>query len=701
MYNNEIADAIRENNHGNKSNTRRVLSVVNENGYEYDVSEIIIETLAEMGVNTPSLASVCNKIGQLTLRKVNLENAYDNRQTVKIGMDLVHIAAEHGLCYADKEGVGSEAPWHIYLDGDFSTWAETISPKKLKPAISDTPYEWTSQTLYYGDGQEIDIVKKARRYKMLHHYKLDGNNGNQEWYDALNRLNRQGFKVNEELLEVACAGHPYLDTVEEGPVFNKKVIASKSRTTAQTRVIEEAKERVGKTSYWLYQMDTRGRAYTVQSRLSPMGIDLSKALLRFSEPKQIDLDHFKWNCANHAGEDKLSFQGRIKWFDDNQEELYKIGCGEVTDLFESVGEKEKKSKWQFLAFCMEWVKIRDYLDEYGIIEGFKSGLLSGSDGTNQGLQIISMLAKDDKMAPYVNISDSGTGQVGDIYAFIGWHLSENIRNNWPKHKAQIMDWSYNNKDTDDSEWTLNEGKVLNKVLDLYPTGHKMWRRISKRLCMTLCYSGTAYGFGEMTMEDKADHGCKVVSSLSMLECILIGRVAFDTCKAEIDRGMKILKWLQEGVSFLPDNQPMMTWRLPDGFLAFSVKEKEKHGKVSGKVGNRRVNLKVYIPTGKMSKRGHENAVSPQIIHSLDGYILRQIVNGMPVEANVTTLHDCFSTDFCHTEDLRLQAMLSYAKASRRDEFERMMAQAFGVHRELPDGGTWTVEDLVDAIYLVC
>ena len=279
------------------------------------------------------------------------------------------------------------------------------------------------------------------------------------------------------------------------------------------------------------------------------------------------------------------------------------------------------------------------MDEFGSEVGFMSGLLSSSDGTNQGLQIISMLAADHDMAPYVNIADSGTGAVGDIYKLIGERLAANLNKDWAAHKAQVVQWSENNRDDSDTDWVLNEAKTLRKVLDMYPLdtkpGRRMWRKIAKRLCMTLCYSGTAYGFGEMTFEDKSDHGCDVVASLSMLECILIGRVAYDTCKVEIKRGMELLGWLQDGIDKYQGG-PLMSWRLPDGFLAFSTKEKTNNASVKCKIGNVRPQLKIYVGTGKTHKAGHKNACSPQTIHSIDAYILRQIVNEMPEDAQVST-----------------------------------------------------------------
>ena len=363
MYAKQIVSKIQANEFGNRSNTRNILIMANQAGYEYDIAEIVIEVLAIYGLDEASLTSAAKRVGQLVMQKMNIEHYFDTDTTghkeakvIKLGADLIDMGAELGYCAAVKRGTASEAPWILTLLDDFYEWAASVHPKKVQPPIGDEPYQWTSQTLYYGEGQEIHIVKKAKQNGMLHHYKFDESNA--EWYKAINRLNRQGFVVCKELLEIAEAGHPFLDEVVEGKAFNKKVIASKSKVTAQSRVLRMARERLGKTSYWLHQLDTRGRAYTVQSGLSPMGTDLSKALLEYDVPKQIDLFHFKWQCANHFGEDKLSFNDRVAWFDSEADAIYEIGCGVYNELMEAVSN-EKKSKWQALRFAMEWVRLKE------------------------------------------------------------------------------------------------------------------------------------------------------------------------------------------------------------------------------------------------------------------------------------------------------------------------------------------------------
>ena len=166
-------------------------------------------------------------------------------------------------------------------------------------------------------------------------------------YDAINTVQRSGFKVNEDVLtvvrEVWGRNLPQgkLPSREDEPIPNKpadiatntdalqtwKRLASKvhisnsinrSKRLQSSKIIWVAEKFSGsKAIYFPHQMNFRGRVYAVPMFLHPQGCDLSKGLLKFSEGKPIDdaraLGWLMIQGANSFGYDKCSFEDRVAW----------------------------------------------------------------------------------------------------------------------------------------------------------------------------------------------------------------------------------------------------------------------------------------------------------------------------------------------------------------------------------------------------
>lgn len=76
--------------------------------------------------------------------------------------------------------------------------------------------------------------------------------------------------------------------------------------------------------YFPHNVDFRGRAYPIPPNLNHIGDDLSRGLLMFSEGKELGESGLMWlkiHCANLAGFDKASFTERVKYIENNIEEV--------------------------------------------------------------------------------------------------------------------------------------------------------------------------------------------------------------------------------------------------------------------------------------------------------------------------------------------------------------------------------------------
>ena len=139
--------------------------------------------------------------------------------------------------------------------------------------------------------------------------------------------------------------------------------------------------------YFPYQADFRGRKYTVSSFLTPQGTEPAKALLTFGDGLPIENEEQKnWlaiHGANCAGVDKVNFEERIKWIEENNYNILRSAQeGLDYDWWTQFDDA-----WLFFAFCLEWAGLkRDGL-------GYISHLPIALDGSNNGLQHYSAMLR--------------------------------------------------------------------------------------------------------------------------------------------------------------------------------------------------------------------------------------------------------------------------------------------------------------------
>ena len=115
-----------------------------------------------------------------------------------------------------------------------------------------------------------------------------------------------------------------------------------------------AKSHGDKTLNFLYNCDSRGRIYCFNGNyLTPQGSDVAKALLEFANPKPVSVEDLCIVIANHAGQDKLSFNDRLQWVNDNQDYILEVGSNTWSEismewLKETGIASETKSRLQFI-----------------------------------------------------------------------------------------------------------------------------------------------------------------------------------------------------------------------------------------------------------------------------------------------------------------------------------------------------------------
>ncbi len=706
-----------------------------------------MEVLSVAIVEITPLTSVFKRIAVKIHGCLNLPMPIDNSQ-LRVGEAAVNWVYDTGIIETDKfstiQGTEAKEQWFIKsISQELTEWAISVSPSMSMLSPIEGYREWVKPTIKV-DEHRIPIVKKASRYDMLGLYTYDKM---PDVYKSLNRLGKQGFKINKHILSLtetltespfAFIPRPiseeerksalrhindisrkakwiaeiqfeemnkwlledtgledesiaaniskkkaneksqdYLDTMAE-PHLN--VISDWSKRLDFDKIVMLANDWDDSVINYLFNMCTRGRIYAVQNFLTPLGSDLAKAMIVFNEEYQISGYDFCIHIANCFGQDKLSFADRVKWVNDNSYELQMIGIDPIANyhLIQQLGlEGESKTRWQGIAACQVYVHYCEHIIEHGTEEGFTTSLIIGLDATASGTQVLSILGRDDRVAPYVNISAPLEDKVGDFYTFLSKFLKVKMESH--RGSSDTLDIVLNNWD-------------------------KYSRKLSKRNSMTFSYSGTEFGFGQQHWEDRhsynKDDDDKTGSNLTRNDCRILGKEMYKVCLENIRGGAEIMQWLREGIDH-HEGGAVISWTMPDGFTAFQACDDRKKVMFKCTIGNRNISLVYYTFQDKPKKRDHKNGIAPNWVHSFDAYLLRLIVLGMPEEAPISTVHDQFSTCSYFIQELQDVAKDAYKVIGDREAAERICEDAFGTHRPLPLVGTWKLNEIDNAEFIIC
>ena len=305
---------------------------------------------------------------------------------------------------------------------------EVLSPIYL-PMVQ-VPVDWAVDQRggYYTEEARRRPLCRTQRAS---HSKLLQRREMPEVYSAVNLAQRTAWRVNPDVLQVletawegggGYAGVPKRAEPEfperpfdpgdtEGPEAEaarerlknwKRHVAIElerfqdegSARLRHARCLHAAKRFEGKTIYYPHFIDWRGRLYPTPQFLNHQGADLARALLQFDAPSYAE-------HGSPEAEHYLAF-GTELWKGD-------IPTGIVDAVYQdplACDEWKNADKpWQFLAWCLEagaWFED----------EGSPIHQPIQADGTNNGLQIYSLLTLDETMARCTNVSP---GDRSDIY----------------------------------------------------------------------------------------------------------------------------------------------------------------------------------------------------------------------------------------------------------------------------------------------
>ena len=744
MIQKELVYLITNKDLGTRSTISKLKTKVIEQDKLVECCDDLVDKLALQLKAFLPLTAVCRSLFSIMKSYSKWEDDISDKAIVEAGIKILDWFAELNIITVQKQNMivknKVKPTWTLTcISKDFTEYYKSLPTDRFTPSVHNGIFKWEKPTAIVED-RRIELVKNSSKDKMLHHYTY---NNMPSVYNSINRLNAQTYNINKDILRLSQGNNLFTPAeiskddcraamkgladvarkalwyeqarfLEHNKFIDKDdqperrlskklkeyivdksldythIIKSYSKWIDHNEILKLANNWQYKPINFIWSCDTRGRIYPIQNYLTPIGSDLAKAMLLFNEPQELDPEVLYIHIANCFGKDKISFEDRIKWVENNLQELYNIGVNPWNneELIKKFGlQKEKKTKWQGLAALNELVNFLDYANDNNTQSGFQSYLPIGLDSTSSGTQILTMLTKDSEVAPYVNLTKSPDGKVGDFYSY-------------------LADFNYKLM------------KRYDSLIGLTPTmkefiSDEVWpivkRITAKRNSMTFNYSGTRFGFGKQHTEDKKDYGPQGANEPSLGEriltnpdCFWLGKAMYKTCQIKIKGSAQLMNFLRSGVRLIKDLPAIISWKLPDGFVAYQRCAKSTSNvRATGSIGGINVVLRVYKYTDKGDLYEHLNGISANWTHSLDSLMLRLIVNNMPDEAPISTVHDQFVTSSNYINTLHSVARDSYKFIADRDNAADICESVFGVHRELPSVGNWNINDLDDAEFFIC
>lgn len=525
-------------------------------------------------------------------------------------------------------------------------------------------------------------------------------------YEALNAMQETSFVINKRLLEiseqiVASGGNlggfpqtePYAQlpqltgdyTEEELQEHKRKMVGIIKRN--QTRVSKALRATMSLQTarkfaeydkiYFPWNMDYRGRCYPIPTALSPQGDDITKALLMFAEPQPCQhKDDYKWlaiHGANLAGHDKVSFNERVAWVLENEENIIASAVDPLSYTWWN-SEAENDYPMEFLSFCIEWTRLKEYMSQHdGSCVGFVTGLPVCFDGTCSGLQHFSALLRDEIGGHAVNLTP--TDSVQDIYSIVADKVNEKLledATSGTKDEVRVDKKGKVVKSKDGvpqmklGTQTLAQGWIMYGRMKFDKDG--ITRKVCKRSVMTLAYGSGRYGFAENLLEDiikpfDFDHPTDTPFTNQKQFSVYMAGLIWDSVSRTVVKAVEGMKYLQTIAHSICDSGSVVTWTTPNGLPV-----QQNYMVMESKVFEMRINghkKRFYYreSTGNIDSRSQCQGISPNFIHSMDACHLQRVVVECARKGNknFSMIHDSFGTDLAHAGDVFREIRAQFVK----------------------------------------
>lgn len=380
--------------------------------------------------------------------------------------------------------------------------------------------------------------------------------------------------------------------------------------------------------HYVHSLDFRGRAYAVGSFVTPQGDDSAKGLLEFADGKPLGETGAYWlavHGANAFGVDKVSFDDRTQWVQDNHDAILESALNPLdgTRWWATAG-----SPYQFLAFCFEWSGLALHCKGDNPPDTFVSRLPVGLDGACNGLQNFSAMLRDEIGGAATNLIPSDTPS--DIYSQVAAKANALIERDVVEGHALALRWQ-----------------------------GKMTRKTAKRNTMTVPYAVTEFGMREqLTQEfrkiaDEDPTADPIFATATMSDAAYIAGVNHEAIGQVVVAARVAMDWLREVARVVAADDLPVQWDSPSGFRVVQDYRRMDGVVHSFWVSGRRYRLTLAHASTVLNRRKQTSGISPNFVHALDAAHMHRTI-GMCNAAGIThfaMIHDSYGTHACDVDTM--------------------------------------------------
>lgn len=360
-------------------------------------------------------------------------------------------------------------------------------------------------------------------------------------------------------------------------------IALSSQRMHQAQLMKMAEQFLESNIWFPLSMDFRGRFYTEPNYLDYQGTDAAQALLSFAHKKPITERGVNWLAvagANHYGL-KGTFIQKVEWVKANEAEIIRMGE-------DPMGWREwakADEPWQFLSFCMEWAQMRKVGPSY------ESGFMVSFDGSNNGLQVLSLAFRDEIGGSSTNCVP--TDYPADIYEDVARRVREMLATNEHPYAKPWLEFGID-------------------------------RACTKRPTMVVPYSATKYSCCDYVVDwynDRVKAGAAKLWPDPKLPCVWLTGIIWTAIDQTVVKAREAMRWFRSSAQVLLDNNVDILWQTPTGFIVDQEYHSYRSCEVKARFGKTVRRFKLRDKVKKLDRRRHMNGLAANVVHSWDAAAL--------------------------------------------------------------------------------
>lgn len=533
--------------------------------------------------------------------------------------------------------------------------------------------------------------------------------------DTLNKLGDTGWRINKFVFDVFKKSR-YWDKTPFS--FSKEVDREKIVSLmVEINAIETLAERnLDNAFYHLYNVDFRGRIYPNTAFLHEQSSDNAKGLLLLDKSVPLGDDGLYWltvHTANMWGNDKVSLDERSDFVMNNWDTYMSY----VADPKGNDSWMDADKPLCFLACCYELSLINKWVNvEKQRVEDFPSNLPVYIDGSNNGVQHLVAMSKDEEIAPLVNLVPRDVP--GDVYMYIAEHtmsrigelLLETEQKKVDAFSTFFKEFQRLLKEAREAPVKTERAKIAwaelkkfkNHNYDYFEdtmavywsqiTDRKIWRKTLKRNVMTLAYGGTERGMGQQIIDDTRGLS-EYHRDMSPTWGYKLGRLVHGICYDRLPGPAKML-YMFEALAKQENKKdlPITYTQIVTGFPFVHSYREPNTVRVKLFYGDEmlRINIQVW-KAATLRKGKQETGASPNIVHSLDAVHLTMCVHD--ADYPVTVVHDSFGSHAGNMNHMFAHVREKFVELYDMDPLLHIMSQMDAQHL-IPSKGNLDVSEVI-------